>query len=185
MDQYHFDIEAVVFQSHLNPAPRRDPLEAAEILADMMAKPGFDRDRFCKKCDAWDKGMRAKSSERPPGAISRDSCDGCVLSHLDRAETLFDIRERLFNEWVGERARLDQINEQAKYAQLPAEKKQVQKLRRAAVKAVAAAKDACLMAGFDPAKRRRRRVAMSGEAPTAGLDRPVVTRDFRPLRVLR
>lgn len=185
MDQYYFDIESVVFQSHLNPAPRRDPLEAAEILADMMASPRFDRDRHCRKCHAWDKGMGGKSFERPPGVVSRSSCDGCVLSHLEKAETMEDITERLFNEWVEERARLDEINEQAKYAQMPAEKKQVQRLRRTATKAVAAAKDACLMAGFDPAKRRRRRVAMSGESPQASLDHPIVTRDFRPLRVFQ
>ncbi len=176
--RYQFDVEAIVFQSQLNPNPRRDPLEAALELAQQMAWPRFDRDHTCRPCGDFDRGMRSpRALARPLGTNDVDSCDGCLISHLDSRETMGDKRDRLYGEWASCRAILEEAN--LERPQTPVEKKRHEVRRKAATRACATARQACLMVGFDPAKTtRRRRVSLAGEPPRAALQSPIETRDF-------
>lgn len=166
--KYTFDVAALVYQSELNPAPRRDPMEAVRILADMQRKPGFSRERWhCARCEEWDRGSLSEESKtRPPGAYDPDRCNGCLLSHLDlQGEDIGEVRDRLFNEWAGLMTRLEQNAESVKRAQLPSDKRRVNEERKRIVKNLATAVGACELAGFDPARRRRQHARMVGESP--------------------
>jgi len=177
---YRFDAGAVVYQSELNPAPRRDPLEAVEIVVDITGRDGFDREHWhCARCHRWDKRARLEDKARRARtgptestvfASDPDTCNGCLLSCLDGSgPNLREVRDRLFGEWAGIRSKLDNIAlETHRMAQEPSEKKRATEIRKRIERALEAAQRACEMAGFNPAKRRRQEARGMGEAPELG-----------------
>lgn len=170
---YRFDAEAIVYQSELNPAFRRDPLEAAEILADLTAVENFDRERWhCARCYRWtakasleDKSRVAhlRGGDPVTYATDPDACNGCLLSHLDGSgASLRATRNKLFADWVALRMRLDR-------AEASGDSKGAEKERKRLRGALEAAREACLRSGYDPARRRRREAQGIGEAPELGV----------------
>lgn len=174
---YVFDAGAIVYQSELNPAPRRDPLVAAETVTDITAVPNFDRERWhCSRCyrsgaRLEDKSRRAYigQGEAVTYASDPDSCNGCLLSCLDGSgPNLREVRDKLFGEWAGIMAKLERHAETVKAAQLPSDKKAATSERKRLVRAEEQARQACSLAGFDPAKRRRQEARLMGQGPELG-----------------
>ncbi len=157
---YSFDVEAIVYPSQFNPAPRRNPVEAVEIAADFQARPGFDRDRYCLMCEQWDKPLsrNGSNSRRPPGTMEREACNGCVLSFLDEdTERTRAVRDRLFTDYAEARSNLQEHEMQKLQAQ-SATDKNAWRLRHATLKRdLERAAGACNLAGFDPSRWKRRR----------------------------
>ena len=81
--EYELDVESLV-------KAYNDPLFAIEVLADAMARDGWDRDSLCKRCELWKTQDGEGSRPWRPGAVapagSAGGCDGCVFSHLDETK---------------------------------------------------------------------------------------------------
>lgn len=62
----------------------KDPISAIETLADATARPGWDRDAVCERCENWSaKQGLTKQPVRPGAKDCTTACDGCLFSHLD------------------------------------------------------------------------------------------------------
>lgn len=157
----------------------KDPLQSVELLVAYLARvhvrddgeeiPWSRERKHCNpSCRLWDVrggwGLDAKG--RPPGVHDPDSCDGCLLSKLDAfGEDPKQTEDRLYNEWAELKVLEERNVEQGRHAQEPAEKKRVTQERKRITARLATARGACELAGFDPAKRRRRLTSGIGEQP--------------------
>lgn len=154
---YRLDIESIVHQSQLNPAPRRDPLAAALLATTWTERPGFDRDTYCSRCETWDNVSRTtRTSVRPVGTVDRDACNGCLLGSLEPVAGLSEVRDRLFGRWAAAMASVRDLVALRPTAQSPEEKQHLSRRIADAKCTLVVVTKACRIAGFDPRSRRRR-----------------------------
>ena len=176
------------YASHLRRNQKIDPLKAARIRVDSEAKENFHPRRYCGTCIWDDKQRTEETSHRPPGA-SRDACHGCIFSNYDvEIEDLRDKRDKAYFQWASAKNRIMDLESEKKNAQDPADKKRWVKSKKAAVKSLREAAEACKRVGINPGRRLRRETLHGKETengkvladqPTRPLEDKVVTYVFK------
>lgn len=150
-------------ESHLKRGAQVDMFGASILRVDIEARKRFHPRAYCKVCDPhWRDGDAppkpegAKDIPLPPGAASREACDGCIFSFYDvRAEDLSAERDRAFTAWAAAKDRIAELEFRKRDAQTPGEKELWARDRRRASDRLKEAAEECRLVGIEPMRRKR------------------------------
>lgn len=177
---YNLDIEGILHSSYFNPAPRRPAFQTWQTLFEMDEDGKLNPERMCRNCDEWEKIPTSHNSWRPPGPMTRDACNGCIVSFLDQAdEEEREERLRAYEQWVEAREQVVHLEATKLDAQSPAQKKAWVRKKAEADQALAEAANDCKALGVKVGHQRWSPTNHIGEQPSRPLEASVVTANFR------
>lgn len=191
---FAFDTEAVGYPSQLNPAPQRDALmtwqrlfEMSETMPVMLRTYKFrvgaevTHSKLCESCENWENFPSAANSRRPPGPVSREVCNGCIVSHLDFVgdPDLDQKRDAAYTAWTEAKDSLKEHGRTKHDAQTPGQKKAWVRENNKLVEHLAAAVDLCKAAGIKVGSKKWAPTEMMGDPPAYRMEGSVMSAEVR------